>query len=465
MKNRRRLVLWLSLTALVVPLTIVLIVSRGMVIEIKASAATPPLLPDADELARAAGVPLPVAGDVLVSGGMGAGRASFKTIGKAEYYNPSKRAFFTTGTMPVTAADQTALAVSSLAGAKIAAFGGISGKVHSTVNLLSFIGTVMAGVETYDPTTGKWTAGANMMLSPRTGATATLLPSGKILIAGGFSNNGSPALNTAEIYDPSNGTFVATDNNMTDPRAFHTATLLANGKVLLDSGMTDNTGNLSTTADLFDPTAGIHGVFTPSTGTPGPRAAAVSVIFPSGPKAGKVLITGGDKCNGTLDICSSTDADVYNPVTDVFTFVPMNESRMNHTATLLNDGTVLVAGGINVSAGLNLGTVLGGGALTTFSRSAEIFDPSSSTFTCVGGPGTLSGCPATMTHTRAGHTATPLGDHTVLIAGGFTSFGRPPFQMGTATNSAETYDPMAKTFTKTKPMHGPRGGHTAVLLQ
>jgi hypothetical protein len=463
MKNQRRLVLWLSLTALVVPLTIVLIVSRGMVIEIKASAATPPLLPDADELARAAGVPLPVAGDVLVSGGMGAGRASFKTIAKAEYYNPSRYAFFPTGTMPVTAANQTALAVSSLAGAKIAAFGGISGKVHSTVNLLSFIGTVMAGVETYDPTTGKWTAGANVMSSPRTGATATLLPSGKILIAGGFSNNGSPALNTAEIYDPSNGTFVATDNNMTDPRAFHTATLLANGKVLVDSGMTDNTGNLSSTADLFDPTAGTHGVFTVSTGTPGPRAAAVSIIFPSGPMAGKVLITGGDIC-GALQICSSMFADVYDPVMDVFSFPAMNENRMNHTATLLNDGKVLVAGGINVTAQLSMGTVLGGGALTTFSRSAEIFDPATGIFTCVGGPGT-TGCAATMTHTRAGHTATLLGDDTVLIAGGFTSFGRPPFQMGTATNSAEIYDPVAKTFTKTKPMHGPRGGHTAVLLQ
>lgn len=296
-----------------------------------------------------------------------------------------------------------------------------------------------------------------------------MLPSGKILIAGGFSNNSksgsTAALNTAEIYDSGNGTFIATDNNMTDPRAFHTATLLANGKVLLDSGLSDNTGNLSMTADLFDPNAGTHGVFTVSTGTPGTRAAAVSAIFPSGALAGQVLITGGDICTGTAEVCSSTFSDVYDPVKDVFSFVPMNEFRMNHTATLLNDGTVLVAGGINVSASLSFGTVLGGGALTTFSRSAEIFDPSSSTFTCVGGPGKSGGCAATMTHTRAGHTATLLGDGTVLIAGGFVSYGRPPFQMGAATNSAETYDPLAKTFKKTMPMHGPRGGHTAVLLQ
>ena len=203
MKNRRRLVLWLSLTALVVPLTFAVIFTHGMVIEIKASAATPPLLPDAEELAPNLTVRLPIAGDVLVNGGMGAGRAHFKTIAKAEYYDPAKRAFFTTGTMPVTAADQTALAVSSSPGSKIAAFGGISGKVHATINLLSFMGTVMGSVETYDPTTGRWTAGANMMSSPRTGATATLLPSGKILIAGGFSNNdssgGTVALNTAIV--------------------------------------------------------------------------------------------------------------------------------------------------------------------------------------------------------------------------------------------------------------------------
>jgi hypothetical protein len=86
--------------------------------------------------------------------------------------------------------------------------------------------------------------------------------------------------------------------------------------------------------------------------------------------------------------------------------------------------------------------VLGNNALTTFSRSAEILDPSTGLFTCVGGPGPGGiGCKAIMIYNRAGHTATLLGDGTVLIAGGFTSYFTAPFQMGAATASAETYDP------------------------
>jgi WD40 repeat protein len=459
-----RLGFGLSLIAVVLPVTIALIVSRGLVIEIKASADTPPLMPGVERMTPSAAVPPPVGGDVLLAGGMGAGKSKIKTIAAAEYYNPLKRAFFKTGAMPPTAAAQGATAISSSPGAKIVAFGGISGMAHSTISLLSFAGTVMATGETYDPSTGKWQATTNPMSSPRTGETVTLLPSGKILIAGGF-NASQVALSTAEIYDPANGTFVATDNNMTDARAFHTATLLLNGKVLLDSGLTDNTGNLSATADIFDPNAGTHGKFTASASTPGSRAGAASVLFPSGPMAGKVLITGGDGCT-TLEVCSANTIDVYDPVMDVFSFpTVMHESRMNHTATLLKDGTVLVAGGIDVTAGLNLGTVLGNGALTTFSQSAEIFDPSAGTFTCVGGPSPKGvGCLSTMKHTRAGHSATLLADGTVLIAGGFVSFGRAPFQMGAATKTAETFDPATKSFTATKPMHTARGGHTATLL-
>ncbi len=64
-----------------------------------------------------------------------------------------------------------------------------------------------------------------------------------------------------------------------------------------------------------------------------------------------------------------------------------------------------------------------------------------------------------------GHTATLLGDGSVLIAGGFVSYGPPPFQMGAATNAAETYDSVTKTFKATKPMHVARGAHAATLLQ
>ena len=75
-----------------------------------------------------------------------------------------------------------------------------------------------------------------LMTSARYGHTATLLPSGKVLIAGG--DTGSAFTNTAELFDPALGTFTATSNTMTSARSFHTATLLPSGKVLLAGGFT-----------------------------------------------------------------------------------------------------------------------------------------------------------------------------------------------------------------------------------
>lgn len=464
MNIRHRFGLSLIVTAALLA-TAVVIFTRGFVIEIRASADTPALLPDVAEANKGKGGSLPAAGDVLIVGGMGSGKTKMKTLSTTEFYNPTKGEFFQTGSLPVTAAVPGASLASSSPGAKVVAFGGISGIGHANVNLLSFTGTVVANAESYDPSAGSWSAAANMMSTPRAGATATLLlPSGKILIAGGFDASEN-ALNTAEIFNPADGTFVATDNNMTDPRAFHTANLLLNGKVLLVSGLTDNTGSLSSTADIFDPNAGTHGVFTESKGFPAFSAAAASVLFPSAPLAGEVLITGGDSCGSGL-VCSATTGELYNPGTDQFTFpASMNESRLTHTATLLQNGKVLIAGGINVTATMGAGTVIGAGASTTFSKSAELFDPAGLTFTCVGGAGAHGGCNPAMTATRAGHSATLLLNGTVLIAGGFVARGRPIFQMGSATKSAEIFDPASATFTKTKSMHSARGGHTATLLQ
>jgi hypothetical protein len=462
MKIRYRFGLSLGVTAVLL-VTAAVIFSRGFVIEIRASADTPPLLPDASEANSKKSRALPVAGDVLIAGGMGIGRTKMKTVSTAEFYDPNKGQFFQTGSLPVTAAVQGASLASSLPGAKVVAFGGISGIGHANVNLLSFTGTVVSSAESYDPSTGTWTAAPNMMSSARAGESATLLPSGKILIAGGFDAS-EKALNTAEVFNPADGTFVATDNTMTDARGFHTANLLLNGKVLLVSGLTDNNGSASATADIFDPAAGTNGVFTKSIGFPGTSAAAASVLFPSGPLMGKVLITGGDGC-GSGTVCSVPTSELYDPVMDQFTSASsMVETRINHTATLLQNGKVLITGGINVFATMGNGKVNGAGASTTFSKSAELFDPATVTFTCVGGAG-AHGCNPTMVKTRAGHSATLLSNGKVLVAGGFVAYGPPIFQMGNATKTAEIFDPTSGTFTKTKPMHTARGGHTATLLQ
>src|SRR5438093_1915189 len=86
--------------------------------------------------------------------------------------------------------------------------------------------------------------------------TATLLPNGKVLIAGGETGNGTT--NIAELFDPASGTFTAVANTMILTRVRHTATLLPSGQVLIAGGYT---GDVTTnTAELFDPAAG---TFTP----------------------------------------------------------------------------------------------------------------------------------------------------------------------------------------------------------
>src|SRR5579863_6931459 len=185
MKIRRRLVLSLSISALLVVAASVML-TRGFAIEVSVSPDTPPLLPDSSQASKGKGGSLPAAGDVLVAGGMGSGRTRMKTVATAEFYDPNKGQFFATGSLPVTAAVQAASVASSSPGAKIVAFGGISGMGHANVNLLSFTGTVVSSAESYDPSTGIWSAAANALSTPRAGASATLLPSGLILVAGGF---------------------------------------------------------------------------------------------------------------------------------------------------------------------------------------------------------------------------------------------------------------------------------------
>jgi hypothetical protein len=230
------------------------------------------------------------------------------------------------------------------------------------------------------------------MVNPRYNHTATLLPNGKVLVTGGL--NGSTALNSAELYDPAIGSWSSTDP-MTDARTGHTATLLSNGKVLVASGDDDTVG--LTSAELYDPASG-HWSGTGSINTA--RRGHLATLLPNG----KVLVEGG--CTGGPHTCSvANSAELYDPnAYDTATGTmgtwtttgSMSAMRVQHTATLLPNGKVMVAGGIQ---GIPLGAIL---------SSAELYDPATGTWSTT----------SSMTAARYALTATLLFNDTVLVAGG-----------------------------------------------
>jgi len=303
---------------------------------------------------------------------------------------------------------------------------GRASRKSALMMLLAILGTGIVGAQS----PGTFTATGNMMVG---GDTATLLPNGKVL---------TTVRSTAELYDPSTGTFTATGDMTTAPSS-DTATLLPNGKVLIAGGE-NRSGSSLASAELYDPSTG---TFTATaTGEMTilgfPLTAPPISAFGLPPTAtllpdGRVLIAA---CGAATEL--------YDPVTGTFsltgamvTFNPTTETDTNRgvgcdgpTATLLTNGKVLLAGG-DAEFYYPPG-----------SASAELYDPSTGTFTVTG----------KMTTLRFYHTATLLPDGTVLIAGGQGPDG--------VLASAELYDPSTGTFTATGSMITPLYQPTATVL-
>ena len=341
----------------------------------------------------------------------------------------------------------------------------------------------LVAVSGYAQSPGTFTATGSMTI-PRAEHSATLLPNGKVLIAGGYSPTAfSQMVATAELYDPSTGSFTPT-GSMTTARAGHTATLLADGRVLIVGGPTE----------LYDPS---KGSFTLA----GPAIPIPSLIAAMPLADGRVLV------EGCADPCNSVIAGFYDPAAGTFKDAG-SQFAGGGPGVVLADGRVLIVGGCpanyvgtkaqifdpgsgvfspaglmtNGCADINTATLLLNGKVLFVGSDeypdpadASLFDPVTGTFANVGPAiaprefaaatlipdgtvlftgGQLPGGngqavsefyrPASGTFSSAGnmvagrhfHTSTLLGDGTALIAGGFNIWPSP-------TSSAEIYRPTA----------------------
>ncbi|MGH9840109.1 MAG: kelch repeat-containing protein, partial [Blastocatellia bacterium] len=248
----------------------------------------------------------------------------------------------------------------------------------------------------------------------RGGHTATLLANGQVLVAGGYNPPfGDEFFSSAELYDPATGTWSYT-GNLNSAVGSHTATLLANGKVLVVGGCCGPANNKK--AELYDPATGTWSL-TSNLNTE--RFAHTATLLPSG----KVLVAGS---NTYTAAGPSDSAELYDPATGTWSSTGnLNTARGGHTATLLANGQVLVAGGRN---------------LTT---SAELYDPATGTWSVTGSLNTA----------REICIATLLANGQVLVGPG-----------GGPDKSAELYDPATRIWSGTANTNTAHGIHTATLL-
>jgi Kelch motif/Galactose oxidase, central domain len=311
-----------------------------------------------------------------------------------------------------------------LANGKVLVVGG-SRQVVGTTN---WVTTDFADL--YDPVTGRWSPTGSLN-TPRSDHIAVRLDNGKVLVAGGERELLGTILSSAEIYDPDTGIWSAT-GNLSVARASHKATLLADGKVLVTGGGSgkDYWAGLDT-AELYDP---FTGTWRPTGTMNSPRSLHTATLLPDG----RVLVVGGIH-RGTASYYEFVRVtEIYDPATGRWTAIgnPIT-ARVLHTATLLDNGKVLVAGGVRIEPFDHYGDGV---------EKAELYDPATGQWSATGNQSTP----------RVLQTATLLPNGRVLAAGGYSDYN--------TVSSAELYDPVTASWSVTGSLNAVHSEHTATLL-
>jgi N-acetylneuraminic acid mutarotase len=357
-----------------------------------------------------------------------------------------------------------------------------NGKVLIAGGPAGFASAPDATAQVYDPATGTFSSTANQLVMPTSGAAGTLLADGDVLIVGGRDVTGDVGLTQAELYDPTTNSFTPTTHPLNVARYLPTATALPDGTALIAGGIDAGTGAGISSAEIFNPTTGDF-TFTTGSMVTG-RGEATAVLL----KGGQVLIAGGAENNTPLDT-----AELYTPSSQTFaaTNGPMSSVRLDSAAVPLSDGGALEIGGVGsgvaqilntidiydptaetfspspttmseprqfpYAAALNDGTVLIGGGFTVLfgepTISADLFNPTGDTIAPTTEPMHIG---------RAGAQAAVLSDGSVLVLGGSDN------QKTNAPNflaDGEIYDPTAQSFTISGGLNSTRVADAAALLQ
>ena len=282
----------------------------------------------------------------------------------------------------------------------------------------------LGSAELYDPATDSWKLTGSLAV-PRYNHTATLLAAGRVLVAGGTTTDGGTSV-VGEIYDALTGAWSSVEAQAF-ARLGHTATLLLDGRVLFAAGADAVTPDLY--LESWEYRFAYADIFDPATARSEPAAPLALARY--GPSAtrlldGRVLVIGGFDANEFY----VARPEIYAPATNTWTAAPDTLLLFGHSAVLLRDGRVLVAGG----------------------QSSWLFDPGT-------GQWTFSR-PATWVY---GNTATLLSDGDVLLVGG----ARQVNGRGTTAiaDTVERFDPRAGTWREVGTLRTGRTGHSTTLLR